>query len=247
MSSVMESIKKSMPLQGATSEMALKLMGAFMNQQTKYLDDSPSGAVVEFGTFKGRVSLFLGLEKRPTDELVLVDVADYLERDVLEGYGLQYRFNKMCSEDWVEQNTQPIIVSHHDASHYFENVKSELNGIADYVDKSSLVILDDFADPFNQVRAAYYYTRYVDKLPLELLLIGFGKGILVHQDAFSDWEAFVVESLQDKLREFDLDSMLYRTDDSKFSRAFSITKKANAEQPDRYGTNIYGDRFYQAT
>jgi hypothetical protein len=52
----------------------------------------------------------------------------------------------------------------------------------------AVIVLDDFSDPFNQVRAAYYHQRYVMKNPFELLLIGFGKDVLVRSSVFRLYE-----------------------------------------------------------
>ena len=113
--------------------------------------------------------------------------------------------------------------------------------------KNGVIALDDFTDPYNQVRAAYYHNRYANEYPFELLIIGFGKGILVHQDMFNTYEAFVINELQEKMSGIGLNTTLFRTDYSNHSRAFSIATKKNASDPDLYGVNIWGKKFYKVS
>jgi hypothetical protein len=53
--------------------------------------------------------------------------------------------------------------------------------------------------------------------------------------------------LQPILRELDLETVLYRTDACPESRAFSISAKKKAADPDFYGVSIWGDKFYKPT
>ena len=232
-----------MTLEGMTVPPALLLMATLI-ERTQNL--ASPGHMAEFGTYKGRVAALMGMAARKEDTLHLIDTADYLEQEKFQEKELQYHFYKQKSEDWCSQHVEGkrFVFTHHDASHYFENVRSEITAIAPNMDELGVMVLDDFTDAYNQVRAAYFYSRYVEKLAFELLLIGFGKAVLVCSEKFDMWEQFVLADLQSKLGDKKLQTTLYRTDINSHSRALSIQQKRNPEEPDRYGLNIWGQRFY---
>ena len=236
-----------MNIEGMTTYNGLCLMASLMEYAAEY--NSMSTGVVEFGTYKGRVSALLGQLKKSEDILHLVDVKNYLETDKMAALGIDYNFYNTKSEDWdlKSAHSSEYWYSHHDASHYFSNVSYELENIAPLMSSHAVIVLDDFADPFNQVRAAYYHQRYAKNNPFELLLMGFGKGVLVKSNVFNQYEDFVLKTLQSNLTELNLPTTLYRTDFCEESRAFSIREKNNDSDPDRYGLHIWGDKFYQVS
>lgn len=237
-----EIINRSMLLKGQTTRNGLGLMTILVTASQKMT--SSTGVMIEFGTYIGRVSMLLGLLARPGEQLNLVDQADYLDRESLEKEKISYKFYKQTSESYVDSGLSDIInISHHDASHYFENVRSEVAGIRNAMDPNGLIILDDFTDPYSQVRAAYYYLRYAENFPWELILIGFGKGVLIHESRFDFWEGWILKDLQDEFLRLGVDTVLHRTDISKHSRAFFI-RGGNGSEPGRYGLNVWGERFY---
>lgn len=243
--SLSELIKNSMQIEGMTERDALNLMGVFMRQATCYNEKATS--VIEFGTYKGRVSSLLGQIKKEKDELFLIDTKKYLEENKLSALGIDYNFHIGKSEEWnIDASCAgQVWFSHHDASHYFNNVSHELEILSPKTSKHAVIVLDDFGDAYNQVRAAYYHQRYVKNNPFELLLIGFNKGILVRTEVFHEYEEYVLRSLQRDLLQLGLDTTLFRTDVCKESRAFSIRAKQKKTDPDLYGLHIWGDKFYK--
>ena len=186
---------------------------------------------------------------REKDELHLVDVRQYLERNKLDQAGISYSLHIGRSEEWCPEKvtSKKFLVSHHDASHYFNNVLTELSVLAPVMHPHGIMILDDFSDPYNQVRAVYYYLRYTKAFPFELILIGFGKAFLVRTASFVLYEQFILEDLQSRLSSWGLNTVLARTDVHEASRAFSMWKKMKPDEANRYGLNTWGDRFYRAT
>jgi hypothetical protein len=238
-------IQNSMQIEGMTERDALNLMGVFLLHAARY--NEKAKGVIEFGTYKGRVSSLLGQLKKEKDDLFLIDTKKYLEEDKLSALGIDYNFHIGKSEEWNISSSYSgdFWYSHHDASHYFSNVSHELEVLYPKTSKYAVIVLDDFGDPYNQVRAAYYYQRYVKNNPFELLLIGFNKGILVRTEVFHEYEEYVLSSLQRELIQLGQDTTLFRTDVCKESRAFSIRTKQKKTDPDRYGLHIWGDRFYK--
>ncbi len=241
----LEAIANSMAIEGQTTRPALCLMSAFLEHARKLR--GRANGLVEFGTYRGRVSSLLSQLMLEDDVLHLVDVADYLEHDRLKALGCRYQFHRIASERWNVKAAHKGLFwfSHHDASHAFSNVSHELTLIAKCTSSAAVVVLDDFNDPYNQVRAAYYHQRYLKRNPLELLIMGFGKAVLVHTEVFAEYERFILNALQVRLRELDCDTTIFRTDACSESRAFSIAKKKLATDPNRYGLNVWGERFYQ--
>ena len=239
---VEEIINRSMALKGQTTQYGLGLMAiAVKASQTR---TSPTGIMIGFGTYIGRVSMLLGLCARPGEHLHLVDQADYLDTVSLDREKISYTFFRQTSESYVESTQGNLInISHHDASHFFENVRTELTGVEACMNPNGLIILDDFSDSYSQVRAAYYYLRYSLNFPWELALVGFEKGVLVHETQFDFWESWILRDLQDEFLSMNVDTVLHRTDVSKFSKAFYL-KNRNGSEPRRYGLNIWGNKFY---
>jgi hypothetical protein len=237
-------IECGMSFVGLTDLNSLTLMAVFIDELFKGVEP---GGLIEFGSYHGRVGGFLGSLMRPEDTLTLLDQNDnLLDHQRLQNAGIKYTYHNAWSEKWLE--TMPInsrfILSHHDASHFFDNVHEEISKINSFMDRNGLIILDDFTDSFSQVRAAYYHLRYACNLDWELLLIGFSKAYLVHNSRFAHWEEFILEKLQNELKNMDLPSVLARTDNHKLSRNFHINKKYNPEEADLLGVDWWGDKFY---
>jgi hypothetical protein len=234
-----------MGFEGMTTRPALALLGAFL-RFSQELNTEKHG-LIEFGTYKGRVSALMGLMQRADDRLDLVDVKDYLDRPRLDSLGIQYNFHLSTSEKWDSSQIEreEVYFSHHDASHYFHNVSHELSEMRGLLSPFGVIALDDFTDTFSQVRAAYYHQRYALGSPFELLLQGWGKAILVRTAAFEKYEKFVLEELQQVLRGLGMETMLARTDAVSEARAFSIVLKKGPGEPDLYGLRVWGDRFYR--
>jgi len=238
-------IELGMSIHGLSDLNSLTLIAAFVD---KLFTVSEPGGMIEFGSFHGRIGGLLGGLMRPEDSLTLLDQNnDLLDHNSLKAANVRYDFHHAWSEKWLDDLTvdSRYILSHHDASHFFDNVHQEVSKLNSFMDKNGLMILDDFTDSFSQVRAAYYHLRYVENLDWELLLIGFSKAILVHNSNFEFWENFVLNELQSKLTELDLPSVLARTDIHKLSRNFFINKKDNPLDNDLYGVDWWGDRFYK--
>jgi hypothetical protein len=243
-----ERVNAAMSFEGMTTVHGLVLMDALVTETLRNISD---GAFVEFGTYKGRTAALFAHHLQDRRWLHAVDQANYLQYDRLRQISEKITWHKARSEEFCARElplclgSMPIIVTHHDASHFFENVKTELQLTAPYVDKRGLMILDDFNDPYLQVRAAYYYLRYAKQLPWEILLIGFNKCVLVHEEYFDGYERFVLSDLLNMLRGYGSNCALCRTDVHPRSRAFSIRLKGAPTEDDFYGRNTFGDRFYR--
>lgn len=244
----MQRVANCMAIEGMTSAAGLTVMDVFIEAA---LQRAGVGAFVEFGTYKGRTAALFAQHLGSEGVLHAVEQADYLEIDKLRQMSPRVQWHRLTSETFcagaltTSLAGQRIVASHHDASHFFDNVATELRSMPALLARGGVIILDDFNDAFAQVRAAYYHLRYVEAFPYELLLIAFNKCVLVHEDDFDDYEALVLDRLLPELRQADIDATLFRTDIHPRSRGFFVRAKGQAGEADRYGTAFWGERFYR--
>ncbi|HIE82725.1 MAG TPA: class I SAM-dependent methyltransferase [Dehalococcoidia bacterium] len=222
-------------------------MDIFLN---KALKSHPDALCFEFGTYKGRTAALIVQSIGSGSWLHAIDNGNYLDTAALNQLSERFTWHQGKSEQFCRENLQDIVgqkqiaFSHHDASHFFDNVSTELQGIFEYMAPSGIIVLDDFNDPYSQVRAAYYYLRYVHQFPFELLVIGFNKAILVHQEKFDYFEDYVLGDFVNDIEETGILCKLFRTDINIHSRNFFVAARAANDDP-RYGQKFFGDTFYQ--
>lgn len=230
-----------------TSEGGLVLMDIFLQRA---ISSDSAGMMFEFGTYKGRTAALLAQSVGEESWLHAVDPSNYLETDVLDSITERYTWHKDRSENFCKTklgtivNDKKIVYTHHDASHFFDNVRTELDAVQHYMSPLGVIVLDDFNDPYSQVRAAYYHLRYTTDFPFELALIGFNKALLVHEDTFDTVESYILDGILGDLQSAGFVCKLYRTDINRNSRNFFIAPRI-ATEDDRYGLGFFGDMFYK--
>jgi hypothetical protein len=244
-------VENAMAIEGMTGREALALMDIFVRRATEQTGGS---RFAEFGAYKGRTACLLAQNIGSDGSLEIVESADYLEFDRIRAYNSRANWHRERSESFTAERLPAILAgslltaTHHDASHFFSNVHTELKNIQPLMHESGVIILDDFNDIYAQVRAAFYYLRYTASFPFEVLLIGFNKCFLVHSDHFKQHEAFVLDRLLDIAEgDYGLPLRLARTDNHPQSRGFCVTKRADPAGERRYGIAFFGDRFYKPT
>lgn len=241
-------IQTALDFEGMTSDRGLVIMNLFIK---KAIGHHPDGLCFEFGTYKGRTAALIASQLGEESWLHAVEQSDYLEIDKIYKISPRVTWHKEKSEDFCINNLDHVVgnskvaYSHHDASHFFDNVHTELENLVNKMAKFGVIVLDDFNDTFSQVRAAYYYLRYTSDFPYELLLIGFNKAVLVHQDQFDYYENYVLNDLLDELEKYDFYCKLCRSDINQHSRSFSLSYRASPDADQLYGTKFWGKKFYQ--
>jgi hypothetical protein len=243
-------LAQAMEFDGMTGVEALALMDIFIGRAVR---DCGGSRFAEFGAYRGRTASLMAQHVGPDGGLEIVEVADYLQFERLQSqHGPRVRWHKQKSEAFTALTLpgllgrERLVATHHDASHFFDNVRTELANIRPLLHERAVIILDDFNDTYAQVRAAYYHLRYTADYPFEVLLIGFNKCILVHGDHFAAHEAFVLEHLIDVLEnDYGYLCRLARTDSHRLSRGFNLTLRPTPEADKRYGIAFFGDRFYR--
>ena len=244
----MKTLDAAMQIEGMTTYSGLAIMDVFLGRA---LSASDAKLCFEFGTYKGRTAALILGRLKEGGHLHALEQSDYLDSKALSEISDQFTWHKKKSESFCENNLpetvgdHKVCFTHHDASHFFDNVATELKSIQPLVEDTGIIILDDFNDTFSQVRAAYYHLRYTENFPFELLLTGFNKAILVHESRFDENEDFVLNGLFDELEKRHISLQLCRSDVNKFSRSFFIKELPKGETNRYYGTKFWGDKFYQ--
>lgn len=238
-------------LEGMTTAAGLTLIDILFQEVIRLTDGG--GVAIEFGTYKGRVSLLIAQSMSTEAQLIAVEQADYFQLDTIKKYCDNVSFYNVASEKFctdelsiVTERHGHVNLSHHDASHFFNNVYTELKHLYPHMNDLGIMILDDFNDYYPAVRAAYYKLRYTTEFPFELLLIGFNKAILVHQSMVDLWTDFILSKLEPLMLESGYSIKLHRTDDNLDSRCFFVAPRAKGDVERYYGTKWFGDRFYKA-
>ncbi|GJL96308.1 MAG: hypothetical protein DHS20C06_01250 [Hyphobacterium sp.] len=233
---------------GMMQDLSIALFQAFMSFQKK---NGVSGDLIEYGVYRGKSASVLMNNLNDTETMYLIDIADYPELGKLGKISKNFKFIKGKSESLLEEQDflndipQHVRFSHHDASHSYINVASEIDAMAERIAPRGLMVLDDFGNPsyMQVVFAAFAYLARND-VPLEMLLYSSNKAYLCRKEDFEFYSKFLVNDLLTFLNSTELNVYLTRTENHPKYRGFSIAPKVRADQPDRYGEHIYGDRYY---
>lgn len=234
---------------GMMQDLSIALFQAFMSFQKV---NGITGDMIEYGVYRGKSASVLMNNLNDGETMYLVDIADYPELDKLGNISQNFKFIKGKSESLLEKQDflndipQQVRFSHHDASHSYINVASEIEAMANRIAPRGLMVLDDFGNPsyMQVVSAAFAYLARED-VPLEMLLYSSNKAYLCRKDDFEFYSKFLVNLLLASLNNTELNVYLTRTENHPKYRGFSIALKSKPDQPDRYGEHIYGDRYYQ--
>jgi hypothetical protein len=234
---------------GMMNPLSIALFEAFLQFQKAH---EIHGDMIEFGVFRGK-SASLILRKLNAGEMAyLVDVTDYPELEKLAEISDQFKFLKGKSENLLQEQefldsiSAQVRFSHHDASHSYVNVMSEMEAMAHRISPMGLMVLDDYGNPsYMQVVAASFTYLSRSDSPLEVLLYANNKAYLCRKEDFPVYARFVVHDLISLLKDMGHQCYVTRTDNNPAYRGFSIAAKTRPDQPDRYGEHIYGDVYYR--
>jgi hypothetical protein len=234
---------------GMISDLSIAIFQSLLDFQA---EQSFEGDFIEFGTYKGRSASVLLSNLPAANSLGLVDIATYAEFDKLRLISDRFEFFRGKSEELTSDPSllkfisRGIRFSHHDASHTYVNVSAEMLLMEPTLVPGGLMVLDDFANPaFMQVVAACFNHLERADSQLEVFLFADNKAYLCKSSDFPLYASFVVRRLLGDLKEAGFDCAIARTSKVQPYRAFSVTRKKSASEPDFYGLNTYGDQFYK--
>ena len=240
-------VRNAMEFDGFMIEGGVAMLEFFLSDQ---IERGIEGNFIEFGVYKGRsASVFLNC-MRESEKTFLVDSSEHPEIEKLAEISREFELIKGKSEQLIENCEMqavkgPIRFSHHDASHTYINLSTELPFIYPLLADDAIVALDDFGTwAYPQMVAAAYNYLYTADHDLEIFLIADNKAFLCRKEYFSHYENLVLNKLLPHLKSRGQSYMLARTDDDEF-RALALALKPSPDRPDRYGEHIWGDRYYK--
>lgn len=213
-----------------------------------------TGNCIEFGVYRGRSAAVALRHLQPGERMMLIDVAEkYPEFDKLRAINPAFDFIAGKSESLVNDARLLDFVgpgvrfSHHDASHSYVNVAEEMKLMERYIQPRGLMVLDDFASPhYMQVVAAAFAHLSQPECGLEILLYSNNKAYLCRKGDFALYANFLLGPLVPMLHAVGLNVQLTRTNNSPEYRGFSIVPKVRPDDPDKYGLQIFGDKYYKS-
>ena len=234
---------------GMMQTLSIALFEGFLQFQA---EQNVTGDMIEFGVYRGKSASVIMRHLNDGEQMFLVDVADYPELDKLAKISPNFKFLKGKSEsllqeqDFLAQIPDQVRFSHHDASHSYINVMSEMEAMAGRIAPKGLMVLDDYGNPsYMQVVAASFHYLAREDSPVEVLLYSNNKAYLCRKEDFDFFAKFLVEDLLVRVQQTGHNCYITRTEDNPGYRGFSIAAKPKPDAPDRYGEHIYGDRYYR--
>lgn len=241
--------KEAALFQGMISDLSIAIFQSILDFQAHR---KIAGNMVEFGTYKGRSASVLLGNLHGDDILGLVDVAEYAEFDKLRNINPAFKFFHGKSENLASDPAlnsflgSGVRFAHHDASHSYDNVSTEMALVEPILSNGGVMVLDDFCNPaFMQVVAACFHHLSRDGCGIEMFLYGENKAYLCKSSDFDVYARYVLEHLLPELKSAGFHCALARTANASAYRAFSVTRKRKPEDPDLYGLQTYGDQFYR--
>lgn len=119
--------------EGMMNPHSVAVFQSFLNFQR---DQNIGGDMMEFGVYRGKSASVLLSNLNPGEKLHMVDVKDYPELDKLSAISPAFTFTKGKSEDLFQDPDYLMSIpettrfAHHDASHSYLNVSSEMEAMA---------------------------------------------------------------------------------------------------------------------
>lgn len=226
--------KRFMEITGATTFQA----GALIFSMNEFMEkNNIRGTFLETGVYFGRSgAIYLDLDN--VTDGILVDSTDrFIDTDFIDQFKTPYIFVNETSESYLESDKfkslikdKELIHLHLDASHLYENVKSELVNLLPHVSESGLVCLDDWNFLWPQVSAAYYDVWFNYDFGWKFLLHGFNKAFLCHENHFPEWNDYILTSLVKSMKGLGIDKcQLCRTDVHPDCSAFHLRELTGNE------------------
>lgn len=210
---------------------------------SRLCSDDVSSAI-EFGVLHGKSASALVHSYR---DITLVDknIPTYINQ--LKEYNPSNSVNFV--ESWSSEFLENIKFDnkfsfcHIDTSHYFDDTVNEFSKMTTHMTDLGVIVLDDWNDMYQQVRAGYFYSRYKNNVEWDVFLVAHNKAYLCKKDMLSFYLS-KVSTIKANLDNLGYKSQLIRTDDNPLYCPFYLRPLKQMDE-EYYGTVTYGDRFFK--
>jgi predicted O-methyltransferase YrrM len=209
------------------------------------------GNMLEFGVYRGRSAALLGRHLGPDERLVLVDIADYLDRRAIESFKASTDFLLTPTENFrsayaeYRQRSHSFRFIHIDASHAYRATFTELQMADRLLSERGIIALDDFTNlSYSQNISAIFKYLHTARTDLTMFLATDEKAYLCRKSQREFYAAFVLDRMIAEMGSRDIDNLyLARTDMDLEHRAFYARKRLPEETGHFYGRDIYEGNF----
>jgi Methyltransferase domain len=199
---------------------------------------------IEFGVLHGKSATALVHGFKDT---VLVDktVPTYLETLKSHDVNKSITFHELWSTEFFKIMATDDFFSfcHIDTSHYFNDTLNELTSMSCHMMDQGVIVLDDWNDLYQQVRAGFFYARYKNDIDWHCFLVAHNKAYLC-KSKYLEYYLSKVAIIKRDLDFLGFKSQIIRTDDNPLYCPFFL-RPLKAGEEEYYGTVTYGDRFFK--
>lgn len=236
-------------IEGMLSEFSMNVMDTLLSFQ---VSQGVTGALIEFGVFRGRSASVIATSAQAQERLILVDTWDYIEHEVVSEICPHMEFVRSPSESFksivpdFESLRGKTRFLHVDSSHAYRTTLAELAVGEELIQEKGVIALDDFTNlNYSQILAATFKYLASDATALTVFLVTAEKAYLCRKSAFEFYGDFVLRGLLDGLAaRVEGRYALARTDADPEYRAFHVRHALPSETDTFYGYSLY-EKFYQ--
>jgi hypothetical protein len=235
-------------IDGMLGSFSMELMDAILSFQE---EERIGGHIIEFGVYKGRSAAILGNHVQPSERVILVDIADHLDRAGLANILGKAEFVLSSSEDFptafpgYRSLRGHCRFVHIDSSHAYRTTFAELAIAEELLAPGGVIVLDDFTNlNYSQILAATYKYLYTAQTQLMVFLVTEVKAYLCRKDDYERFGNFVLHRLLDEMKSRGNEQVgLSCTDADPEYRAFHLRELRAGDEKIMYGSQLYSHYY----
>ena len=233
---------------GMMTVSAMSIMDSLLSFQEMH---DITGHVIEFGVYKGRSAAVLAGHAIAPERLILVDVADCLDRAALAQVRAPAEYVLCPSEKfrslyrgWKSLRGKCRFI-HIDTSHYYRATLSEMRLAELLIQDRGILALDDFTNlHYSQVAAAVHRYLCTARTKLSIFLLTNEKAFLCKQRDFDFYCSFVLEGIGKEIEARGLGKIcLARTEIDPDYRPVYLRPARDSDDGPVYGADLFGHYY----
>jgi len=197
-----------------------------------------TGNALEFGSYKGKTAMVLGLNLTPDERLFLIDSVDYLERDIFVENEVRFEFFCERSGDIRPRKFNNLRLIHCDTSHTFADTRKELELSRKMLGKYGVIVVDDFTNLHYPGVLPAVYEFLLSRTDFSLFMVTNEKAYICKSRQIELYQTFVSTKLQDDMEKRGIRIVMARTDTSHYSKA-TYVRPALGDEPTIYAKEMY--------
>ncbi len=245
MPGVWETVQKDYEnFEGMLGSLDAAVMTAVLEYQN---NNNIEGPLTEFGVYKGRSAAILARFARKDEELHLVDVAAYLEKEKMAKIKPDFHFHQIDSALFIKKAFKGYKKSvfrfvHSDGSHTFDNVYKDLKVTEKILSPEGVFVIDDYFNPhYPQVPAALNWYLAKQRTSLRVFLLGSNKCYLCRAKNHSRMMRFALTQFRETMESYGFPVQMSKTDANPAFDCFSF----RGINQDKLKDEFYGEHLYK--